>query len=256
MGSLDKFSLAGKVAIVTGASRGLGREIAVGYAEAGADVVVTARTAADVEKVAEDIRQRGRKALALTTDVGKMADIQNMVDKTMETFGRIDILVNNAGISTVYKRAELVTEEEWDQMVDVNQKGLFFCCQAVGRVMIDQKQGRIINLASVGSAVGLNRLVVYCATKGAVDQITKVLALDWARFNILVNAIAPGFVVTDMTAGMRSSTHLNEMLVNHTPLGRLANPDEVVGVAILLASDAGTYFTGSTIYVDGGWTAD
>ena len=233
----------------------MGREIALGYAEAGADVIVTSRNLADVERGADEVRQRGRKALAVATDVSKAAEVENLVVKSVDTFGRIDILVNNAGISPYYKRFETVTEEEFDQGVDVNFKGTFLCCQAVGKVMIQQNQGRIINMASVGGVVALPRLSVYSATKGAMVQLTKVLAIEWARHNILVNALAPGYVETEFTAGLRSNPALYEMLKGHTALGRLARPDEVVGIAILLASEAGSYFTGSTILIDGGMTA-
>ncbi|MDO8671670.1 MAG: glucose 1-dehydrogenase [Dehalococcoidia bacterium] len=254
MTGLDRFSLAGKVALVTGGSRGMGREIALGYAEAGADVVVTSRSLADVERVADEVRQRGRRALAVATDVSKADGVENLVVKSLESFGRIDILVNNAGISPFYKRSETVTEEEFDQVVAVNFKGTFLCCQAVGKVMIQQNGGRIINMASVGALVGLPRLSVYSATKGAIVQLTKVLALEWARHNILVNALAPAYVETEFTAGLRNNPALLEMLKGDTALGRLARPDEVVGIAILLASEAGSYFTGTTVIIDGGMT--
>ncbi|MBI2863165.1 MAG: glucose 1-dehydrogenase [Chloroflexi bacterium] len=255
MAALDRFSLAGKVALVTGGSRGMGREIALGYAEAGADVIVTSRTIGDVEKVAEEIRQRGRRSLAVKTDVSLSAEVDSLVAKSLETFGRIDILVNNAGISPYYKRFETISEEEFDRLVAVNFKGTFLCCQAVGKVMIQQEQGRIINMGSVGAEIGLPRLSVYSATKGAIVQLTKVLALEWARHNILVNAMAPGYVETEFTAGLRANPALFEMLKGYSVLGRLARPDEVVGVAILLASEAGSYITGAMILIDGGMTA-
>jgi len=249
------FSLTNRIAIVTGSSRGIGLAIALGLAQAGAKVVVTSRHLPDVEKVAEEIRAGGRQALALETDVSQVAQVERMVEAILENFGRIDILVCNAGISPIYKRAELVSEEEWDAIIAVNLKGVFLCCRAVGRVMIQQKRGKIINIASVGAAVALPRLIAYCAAKGGVEQITKVLAVEWAPYNIQVNALAPGWVETELTRGLRESPRLNEAITRQIPVGRFAVPEEVVGAAIFLASDASDYVTGHTLFVDGGFMA-
>ena len=251
----DLFSLEKKIAIVTGGSRGIGRSIALGFARAGADVVVTSRTAKDVERVAGEIEREGRKALAIAADVSKSEDVDKIIKRSLKAFGRIDILVNNAGISPIYKRAERITEEEWDQIMGVNLKGTFLCCLAAGEVMIEQQRGNIINITSVGAKVGLTRLLVYCASKGGVEQITKVLALEWARHNIRVNAIGPAYVETALTKPIQESPRLYDPLLQQTPMGRFAKPEEIVGAAIYLASPASSYVTGETIYVDGGLSA-
>ena len=255
MSSLSPFSLAGKVAIVTGSSRGIGRAIAEGLAGAGAAVTVTARNGALAESVARAISVAGGTSLAVPADVSKPADVRRLVQTSFDTHGRIDILVNNAGISPIYKKAEQVSESEWDQVIAVNLKGAFLCAQEAGRVMISQKSGRILNISSVGGRVALPNLVAYCAAKGGLEQITRVLAAEWARHNILVNAIAPSFVETDLTAGLRENRQLRDGIIGQTPLGRLGKAEDVVGAAIYLASDAASYVTGQTLYVDGGWTA-
>lgn len=253
--STELFSLQDKVAIVTGGSRGIGRAIALGFARAGAHVVVASRTSKDIKQVAQQIEGLGRKALPIRADVSNLTDVERMVAQSISTFGHIDILVNNAGISPIYKKAEKVTEEDWDQIITVNLKGTFLCCQAIGRVMIERQQGNIINITSIGAQVGLPRLIVYAATKGGVAQITKGLALEWTRYNIRVNAIGPAFVETDLTKAIQEIPRLLDPLVEQTPMKRFARPEEMVGAAIYLASEASGYVTGQTIYVDGGWTA-
>ena len=255
MNALNQFSLTGKVAIVTGSSRGIGRAIAEALAGAGAAVAVSGRNRELTESVAAAITAAGGASLAVASDISKAADVERLVQSTVERFGRIDILVNNAAISPFFKKAENVSEAEWDEVIAVNLKGTFFCAQAAGRVMIPQKSGRIINISSVGGRVALTNLVAYCAAKGGVEQITRVLAAEWARHNILVNAIAPGWVETDLTNGVRENHKLHEAIIRQTPLGRLAKVEEIVGAAIYLASDAASYVTGQTLYVDGGWTA-
>ena len=197
MNDLAQFSLAGKVAVVTGSSRGIGRAIAEGLAGAGAAVAVNGREPESIESVAGAIAATGGKSLAVVADVSKAADVDRLIDVTVANFGRLDILVNNAGISPYYKPAEALTEFEWDEVISTNLKSVFLCCQAAGRVMIPQKSGRIINMSSVGGSVGLPRLIAYCAAKGAINQLTRVLALEWATHHILVNAIAPGYIETD-----------------------------------------------------------
>lgn len=252
---VGEFSLRGKVAVVTGASRGIGRYIALGFAKAGADLVLVATRPQLLQEVAQDVRALGRRALAVRADISRLSEVDELVKQAVQSFGRIDILVNNAGISPIYKSAHKVTESEFDQIVSVNLKGTFFVCQKVGSLMIEQRCGKIVNIASVGGVVGLPKLSVYCATKGAVIQLTKVLALDWAPYNVQVNAIAPGYVETDFTAGIRSNAGILSAILVHSPVGRMARPEEIVGAAIFLASDASSYITGSTIFVDGGWTA-
>ena len=249
------FQLTGKVAIVTGASRGIGEAIAKGFAKAGADLVLVSRNKEALEKVAKEIRDLGRKAFSIGADIGVAEEIQRTVDTALESFPRIDILVNNAGISPVLKRAEELALNEWENILRVNLTGTFLFCQAVGKVMIQQGGGKIINMVSVGAIVGFPRQVGYCATQGGILQLTKVLALDWARFNIQVNAIGPSYLETELTKGMRESKVISENLLRRTPMGRFGKPEEVVGAAIYLASDASSYVTGQTLFVDGGWLA-
>jgi NAD(P)-dependent dehydrogenase (short-subunit alcohol dehydrogenase family) len=249
------YSIEDKVSIVTGGSRGIGRAIALALAEAGAHVVIASRSAESVEKAVSEVKALGRQALGVPTDVSKSADVAALVGTTVEQFGHVDILVNNAGISPVYTRSLKLKEEDWDLIVDVNLKGAYLCCQAVGRVMVEQKSGKIINMASIGSTTGLPRFLAYCAAKGGLLQVTRVLALEWAEHNIQVNAIAPGYIGTDMTAGLEHNPRLTEDILRRTPMGRLGKPDEVVGAALFLASPSSSYITGHTLYVDGGWSA-
>ena len=255
MNALNPFSLDGKVAIVTGSSRGIGRAIVEGLASAGAAVTVNGRSPESVETVAHAIAASGGKSLAVPADVSKHADIDRLMRTTIATFGRIDILVNNAGISPYYKPAETMTEAEWDEVMAVALKGVFLCCQAAARLMIPQGSGRIINVSSIGGQVALPRLVAYCAAKGAVNQLTRVLAVEWAPHNILVNAISPGWIETDLTKGLRDNPQRLDALVRQVPLGRMGTPDEIVGAAIYLASDAASYVTGQMLAIDGGWLA-
>jgi NAD(P)-dependent dehydrogenase (short-subunit alcohol dehydrogenase family) len=255
MNHLAQFSLDGKVAVVTGSSRGIGRAIAEGLAEAGAAVTVNGRERESAESIAGAISAAGGKSLAVAADVSKAADVDRLIDVTVTRFGRLDILVNNAGISPYYKPAEAMTEVEWDEVIKTNLKSVFLCCQAAGRVMIPQKSGRIINMSSVGGSVGLPRLIAYCAAKGAINQLTRVLAVEWATHHILVNAIAPGYIETDLTKGLRENPKRLEAMVGKIPLGRLGKPAEIVGAAIYLASDAASYVTGQVLDVDGGWLA-
>lgn len=255
MNALNQFSLSGKVAIVTGSSRGIGRAIAEALAGAGAAVAVTGRNRERTERVAGEIAEAGATSLAVPSDISKAPDVERLIQTTLERFGHLDILVNNAGISPFWKKAEYVSEAEWDEVIAVNLKGTFLCAQAAGRVMIPQKSGRIINISSVGGRVALPKLSAYCAAKGGVEQLTRVLAAEWAEYNILVNAIAPGYVETDLTSGLRENPKLHEEIIRQTPLGRLAKVEEIVGAAMYLASDAASYVTGQTLYIDGGWTA-
>ncbi|MEK7278369.1 MAG: glucose 1-dehydrogenase [Chloroflexota bacterium] len=252
---MSNFSLAGKVAIVTGGSRGIGRSIALGFAEAGADVVIASRTAADVERTVDEVKGRGQRALGVPIDISRSADISALVSATLETFGRIDVLVNNAGISPVFSRALKLSEDDWNRILAVNLTGAFLACQAVGRVMTEQRAGKIINIASIGATSGLPRFTAYCAAKGGLLQVTRVLAQEWAEYNVQVNAIAPGYVETDMTSGLQDNPRLLDEIIFRTPMRRLGKPDEFVGAALLLASESSSYITGHILYVDGGWSA-
>jgi len=255
MDVLRQFSLEGKVAIVTGSSRGIGRAIAEGLAGAGAAVTVNGRDPETTQTAASAIVAAGGESLAVVADVSDATEVDRLIDTTVANFGRLDILVNNAGISPYFKPAETMAEAEWDAIMKVNLKGVFLCCRAAGRVMIPRKSGRVINISSIGGTVALPRLVAYCSAKGAIHQLTRVLAVEWAPHHVLVNAIAPGFIETDLTKGLRESPKHLESLIRQVPLGRLGHPAEIVGAAIYLASDAASYVTGQMLHVDGGWLA-
>jgi 2-deoxy-D-gluconate 3-dehydrogenase len=251
---LEKFNLKGKAGIVTGASRGLGKGIAIGLAQAGADLVITSRELGKVEKVAEEIKNWGVEVLPLQVDVTKKEDIERMVEKTLEKFGKIDFLFNNAGRITRVA-SENFSQEDWDEEINVNLKGTFLCCQAVGRIMIKQRRGKIINMSSVTSFIGGKNIPAYVASKGGVSQLTKSLASDWAKYNIRVNAIGPGYFVTDLTEALRKDAERFQAINARIPLGRWGEPEDLQGIAVFLASDASDYITGQTIFVDGGWLA-
>jgi len=245
--------LQGKIAIVTGSTKGIGRAVAIGYAEEGASVIVCGRSDDLAKSLAEELTQKGKKAVALRLDVTSVDSVKQVVDQVAQQFGRIDILVNNAGISPIWKRAEDTGKEAWDQIIATNLTGAFLCAQAVGKVMIKQKSGKIINMTSVGGEVAMPRLVAYCASKAGIISLTQVLAAEWAQYNILVNAIGPSYVETDFTAGLRGNQAIYDDLKNKNLLKRFAQPEEIVGVAIFLASNESNYITGQTIFIDGGW---
>ena len=244
-----------KVAIVTGSTKGIGKAIATGYAREGAKVVVCGRSEDLARALAGELTAQGHSALATRLDVTSSDSIGQVVEDVVGRFGRIDILVNNAGISPVWKRVEDTSKEAWDQIIATNLTGVFLCSQAVGRVMIKQKAGKVINMTSIGGEVALPRLVAYCASKAGIIGLTKVLAAEWAQHNILVNAIGPAYVETEFTAGLRGSKAIYEDLMSKNPLKRFAQPEEIVGAAVFLASDESSYITGQTIFVDGGWLA-
>jgi len=251
---LDKMSLKGKAGIVTGASRGLGKGIAIGLAQAGADLTITSREIEKIEKVASELERWGARVLPLQVDVTRKEEIDRMVEKTLERFGKIDFLFNNAGRITRVA-SENFSEEDWDEEINVNLKGTFLCCQTVGRVMIKQGRGKIINISSVASFIGGKNIPAYAASKGAVSQLTKSLASDWAKYNIRVNAIGPGYFVTDLTEALRKDPQRFSAISTRIPLGRWGEPEDLAGIAVFLASDASDYITGQTIFVDGGWLA-
>jgi NAD(P)-dependent dehydrogenase (short-subunit alcohol dehydrogenase family) len=249
------FSLKGKIAIVTGSSKGIGKAIALSLSREGADLVVLSRHLKDAELVKKKIVNEGGKALALQIDISKKEEVDRLLNKTLSEYGRIDILVNNAGISPIPKRAENVSEAEWDQMMAINLKGLFFCCQAVGKEMIKQKHGKIINMSSVLGVTVRKGLLGYCVTKAAIIQLTKALAVEWAKYNIKVNALAPSWVDTEFIKALDETPKIKQSYIDSTPLGRFAIPEDIVGAVIYLASDVSDYVTGSTLFIDGGWTS-
>jgi len=251
---LPSFSLEGKVAIVTGGSKGIGREIALAFAEAGADVVVCSRALdGQLEAVAEEIKKLGRRSLAIPTDITQKASIDNMVQRTIDEFGAIDILVNNAGLLVVTPFLEH-SEETWDQVIDTNLKGYFLCSQAVAKKMIDRKKGNIINMSSIrGLRAGRDR-VAYCVSKAGVIMMTQVMALELAQYHIRVNAIAPGWIKTQLNEHLWRDPGNRKKIEATVPLGHLAEPDSIAGAALFLASDVSSYITGHTLAVDGGFT--
>ncbi len=250
----SEFDLSGKVAVVTGAGRGMGYHIALALARYGVDLVVCSRTLSELEKVAAEIKTLGRRVLIQRVDVTKIPEIHAMVEASLKTFGHIDLLVNNAGMN-IPQWAEDVTEEAWDKVFDINLKGAFFCAQAVGKVMIQQKKGKIINVSSQSGSVGLIMRSAYCASKGGLNLLTKVLALEWAKHNILVNAIAPTFIETPMTKPMLEKKEFHDYVMGNIVLGRLARFEDVIGAVIYLASEASNMVTGHVLLIDGGWTA-
>jgi 2-dehydro-3-deoxy-D-gluconate 5-dehydrogenase len=250
---LDKFSLNGKVAIVTGAARGLGQGISIGLAEAGADVAAV--DVIDVKETVEKVRGLGRKACAVQADLSKTADIPRIIETAVGELGSVDILVNNAGI---IRRAPLVefTEKDWDDVININQRTVFFLSQAVVRQMIKQgRGGKIINIASMLSFQGGIRVPSYTASKSAVMGLTRLMANELAPHGINVNAIAPGYMATDNTAPLRADANRSTEILARIPAGRWGTPEDLQGTAVFLASAASDYLQGYTIAVDGGWLA-
>jgi NAD(P)-dependent dehydrogenase (short-subunit alcohol dehydrogenase family) len=252
-GLLAEFDFSGKVALVTGAARGMGREFALTLAAHGADLVVC-DILPELETIRPEIEKLGRRVLIQKTDLYKVAEINALVDEAVKTFGHIDILINNAGINIPQWAAE-VTEEAWDKVINLNLKGLFFCCQAVGKVMIRQKKGKIINVSSTMGSVGLERRASYGSSKAAVNLVTKVLALEWAPYNINVNAIAPTFVETPFTKPMFEEKGFRDFVLSRIPMGRIAKTKDITGAIVYLASGASDMVTGHVLLIDGGWTA-
>jgi len=251
----NTIDLSGKVAIVTGSTKGIGFGLALALAKAGADITVVSRNQSDCEKAAQTIQAVGRQALPVAADITKQNDIKNLVEKTLDHFGQIDILVNNAG-TAITKRAEEITEEDWDRVLNVDLKGVFFCAQAVGRQMIAQKQGKIINIASIMGLVGDRQILPYCAAKGGVVQMTKALALEWARYNIQVNALCPGYVKTPMNQEDLAQEKIYNHIIKKIPMRRLGEISDLIGATVFLASNFSDYMTGQTLVIDGGWTAE
>lgn len=250
---LEKFSLKGRSGIVTGGGSGIGKAIAKGVVQAGAEIVIAGRNKGRLEEVSEELRKSGGPVIPFQADVSKMDEIQSLVDRTVKEFGKIDFLFNNAGINR-RSPPEDFTEKDWDDVINTNLKGSFFLAQAVVRVMISQKRkGKIINTASLTSVQGGKRIVAYAASKGGIVQITKSMANDLAKYNILVNAIGPGWVNTELTEPLRQDKERNTEITGRIPLGRWADPEELAGAAVFLASDASDYVTGQVIFVDGGW---
>ncbi|ANC87504.1 MULTISPECIES: 2-dehydro-3-deoxy-D-gluconate 5-dehydrogenase KduD [Sphingomonas] len=249
---MNPFDLSGRVAVVTGANTGIGQAIAIALAQAGADVALVGRTPA--EDTAAAIRDLGRRALIVSADLSSIEPVQRIVDETVAGLGGLDILVNNAGI---IRRADAVdfTEADWDAVVDTNLKSVFFLCQAAGRHMIAQGRGRIINIASMLTFQGGIRVPSYTASKSGIGGLTKLLANEWAKHGLSVNAIAPGYIATNNTAALQADEARNAAILDRIPAGRWGDAADLGGAAVFLASDAAAYVQGHILAVDGGWLA-
>ena len=246
-------SCAGKVALIVGGTRGIGRAATLALARAGAIVVPAGRGTANAEEVAEGARAYGVQAMPLALDVSDPAASIRAVEEVKQRFGRLDVLVANAGINPYFIRAERLTPEIWDEIMAVNLRGLFFSIQAAAKQMLAQKSGSIISISSATAAVGVSHGLPYVATKGGLDAMTRSLAVEWADRGVRVNGVAPGYVATDLTQEMRDHEALADVLLSTVPMRRFAAPEEVAGMIVYLASDASSYVTGQTMIVDGGF---
>ena len=248
------FNLKGKVSLITGAARGLGKACALALAHAGSDIALGLRDVNTAENLEQEIRAMGKKVIRLQMDVSNLKQINSSVERVVEEFGKIDILVNNVGIAPA-NPAEKVTEEDFDQTINLNLKGTFFTAQAVGKQMIKQGYGRIINMSSQAGFVALDDESIYCMTKAGINHLTKNLASEWAKYNINVNAVAPTFIETPGTEPWLNDKDFRQSVLDRIPLGRIGKPMEVAGAVVFLASDAASLITGDIMLIDGGWTA-
>jgi NAD(P)-dependent dehydrogenase (short-subunit alcohol dehydrogenase family) len=266
---LKEYSLKGKTAIVTGAGRGIGKAIALTLAEAGADVTVVARTAEQIEKTAEEIRRLGRKALAVPADITKRAQVENVVSQTVKQFGKLDILVNNAGIGILKPVAFVpglkftgwqvadswdtpLTEEDWHAVLNTNLTSAFLFAQAVAPYLLKQKSGKVISVSSNSADLAPAYFSSYCVSKAGLSMFTRCLATEWAPFNICVNAVGPGDVLTELTEPVLADPEMKKFMLESIPLGRLGKTREIALLVVYLASEASDYMTGQTLYIDGG----
>lgn len=246
------FDLNGKVALVTGAGRGLGEAVALGLAKAGADVAIVDLDIKAAQDVALKAQNLGRKAIAIQANVCVSDDVKEMVNSVINNFGTIDILVNNAGIQRRNPCIEM-TEEDWDAVIDVNLKGAFLCCKEVGKIMVKNRKGKVINITSLLGTVAQPNRGPYAASKGALVQLTKVLALEWAPLGINVNALGPGYFLTDLNKKLMDDKEEFDKLTSKIPMGRWGTLEDIVGPAVFLASEASDYMNGHVLYVDGGY---
>ncbi len=249
------FSLDGKRALVTGGGRGIGRASAVAMAESGAEVVVTSRTSAQLDETVDQIRAQGGKATSIVCDISDPGAVRDLNEQLLEDNGKIDILVNNAAISPIVKGIEKVEPEEWAQILDVNVNATFGVIRTVASTMLEQGSGSVVNVSSIAAVRALPRLAPYSASKAALAAMTRSMAIEWARSGLRVNAVAPAYIETEMTAAVTQRPRLRQSVVDRTPMGRWGQPEEVAWAVVFLASDAASYVTGHTLFVDGGWTS-
>lgn len=245
------FDLSGKVAIVTGGGTGIGQGMAIALAQGGADVIVASRNPAHLTDTISQIEATGRRGLALQVDVQDVSEIYSMVEESLKVFGKIDILVANAGVNRRVLAVD-ITEQDWHHIVDTNLKGAFFTCQAVAKQMIPRKKGKIITIGSLTAFMGYPKVGPYAASRGGLVQLTKVMAVEWAPYNINVNIVSPGWYHTPLTAAVFSDPDWVRRTSNRIPLGRTGTPEDLAGIVVFLASDASDYITGEMIFVDGG----
>lgn len=248
------FSLEGKVAVVTGAGRGLGRTMALALASAGADVVVSSRTQGEIDSARDEVRALGRRSEAIAADCTDEVQSERLIEEAVSRLGRIDILVNNAGIN-IRKPVLELSLEEYRQVISTNLEGYFLCGRAAGREMVAQGSGKVINISSIMGRVALASQAPYASSKGAIEQLTKVMALEWAEAGVQVNALAPTYFETDLTRPLFEDPARHDFITERTPMRRWGQPHELAGAVIFLASAASDYVTGHTLLVDGGWTA-
>jgi len=251
---LDKFSLENEKAVVIGASRGLGKRMALTLAKAGADVIVASRSLNPLKEVVKEIEGLGKKSYAIECDINNISEIEKLHHSAMEKFSKVDILINVAG-TTIRKPSTEITEEDWEKVARVNLKGMLFACKIFGKSMIENGGGKIINIASLLSFVALPERTLYTITKTGVIGLTKSLAAEWGKYNINVNAIAPGYFLTEMTKPLFENRKWKEKLLQRIPFGRIGTPEDLDGAVIFLCSRASDYITGETLLVDGGFMA-